>query len=129
MQKDTARQKLGEVLQAESDLLDRLAGEQQELKQLHHDQEDLKQNGITAHELELYENRCRHKKDCLAVLEEKLIAVRDEVIVRRQALMEASKEEKILEKLKERQAKEEEREARRKENAQADEIAGRFHGR
>jgi len=129
MKKDAVQQTLGKLLKKEADLMAEIADEQKELNRLHYDLDLQQIKGITPHELQLYENRCDLKKDCLQTMEEKLQAVRDEIIICRQALLEASKNEKILDKLKEKHLAEEQREIKKKETIESDEIAIRFHGR
>ena len=129
MQKNEAQQKLADALGREADLIAAITQEHNELKQLHHTIKILREEGITPHELTLYENRILHKDECLIRMREKLIILREEVKNRRRTLIEANKEKKILEKLKEKHAEEEKRQNRKKEAAESDEIAGRSHGR
>lgn len=129
MQKNDAQQKLADAVGREADLLAAIAREQEELTQLHNEIKTLREEGITPHELTLYENRILHKDECLVLMRDKLIILRAEVKNRRRTLTEANKEKKILEKLKEKHAAEEKQQNRKKEAAESDEIAGRSHGR
>ena len=91
MQKNEAQQKLADALGREADLIAAITNEHNELKQLHHAIKILREEGITPHELILYENRILHKDECLIQLQEKLIVLREEVNNRRRALTEAKR--------------------------------------
>ncbi|OGQ94848.1 MAG: flagellar export protein FliJ [Deltaproteobacteria bacterium RIFOXYD12_FULL_57_12] len=129
LQKNKAQQQLSEALRKEASLLLQLDREQHELKNLHEELRKIKAIGVTVHELELYENRCDHKMECLTLLASQLEKQQREIMARRQALSLAAQEEKMMEKLKERQIAEERQLLQRRERTEADEIAIRFHGR
>lgn len=128
LQKDKAQQLLAEAIRKEASLVAQLAALREEIRVLHRDMKEDQAHGVTAHELELYENRCTHKTECIVRIERTIEAARGEIIARRQALLSASQDKKALEKLKERKLEEAEKEMKKKENATIDEIALRFHG-
>jgi flagellar protein FliJ len=124
-----AQEKHAEILKREAGLIADIHKEQEELKLLYADLEERQQTGITSHELLLYEKRISHKTEKLTGHREGLEEVREELVASRQALCEASREKKLLEKLKENQEQEHRRELRRREAAVLDEISVQFHKR
>ena len=99
--KNIAHQELSTLLSIEKELISTVNIERNELDRLYGDQEERQRNGITPHELSIYENRFSHKAECLSQLEEKLEKTRREIERRRQTLYEASRDKKVLDKLKE----------------------------
>ncbi len=120
---DLGRIALAEALEQESRLLQQLEAGQQELGALYAEIEDHKREGIAPHELQLYEAHCSRKVAALAALAEQLDSARRQVLARREALCEASRDKKLLETVKERKQEETRLEEHRRDAINLDEIA------
>jgi flagellar FliJ protein len=124
-----AQQRLAESLDAEAALIVAIEAEEKELQNLYVDLAKRQQEGISLHDLTLYENRISHKIEQLALYADQLAELRQEIERRRHALKEACQEKKLMEKLKEKHEEAEMLQLRRQENALLDEVAVLFHGR
>ena len=124
-----AQQDLCKTLEEEKGLILKLKKGRSELDKLYSDFARLQQDGITPHELLLYETRCSHKAGILAELEMKIGTLRRKIAAQRQALCETDRDKKVLEKLKEKQTYAYNLMLHRKEVSELDEIAIQKHGR
>jgi len=124
-----AQQDLCKTLEHEKGLTLKLKKERSELDKLYSDFARLQQDGITPHELLLYETRCSHQAGILAELEKKIGTLRRKIAAQRQALCETDRDKKLLEKLKEKQTYAYNLMLHRKEVSELDEIAIQKHGR
>jgi flagellar export protein FliJ len=124
-----AQQDLCKTLEEEIGLTLKLQKLRLELDKLYSDFAQLQQDGITPHELLLYETRCSHKAGFLAELEAKRDALRRKITSQRQALCETDRDKKLIEKLKEKQTYADNLMLHRKETAELDEIATQKYGR
>ena len=124
-----AQQDLCRTLEGEKGLTLKLKEKRSELDKLYSDFAKLQQDGITPHELLLYEIRCSHKAEILAELEATRDALRKKITAQRQALCETDRDKKLLEKLKEKQTSAYNIMLHRKEVSELDEIAIQKHGR
>jgi flagellar FliJ protein len=120
---DQARQHLAEATRREKELLDALARERQAQKDLYEDFEQRQKTGMPPDELLLYRRHLGERKTKLARMVKEWEVARAGVEEKREALCEASREKKLLEKVKERFMAEEQREQLRRENLFLDEIA------
>ena len=126
---NVAQQKLCKTLEEEKGLIQKLKEERSKLDKLYDDFAQLQQDGITPHELLLYETRCSHKAGVLAKLEKELETLRGKIRAQRQALCETDRDKKLLEKLKQKQKYAYNLTLQRAEVAEQDEIAIQKHGR
>ena len=124
-----AQQDLCKTLEGEKGLTLKLKNERSELDKLYSDFARLQRDGITPHELLLYETRCRHKAEMLAELEATRDALRRKITAQRQALCEKDRDKKLLEKLKEKKTSAYNLMLHKKEVSELDEIAIQKHGR
>lgn len=120
---DQARQELASSLQQEADLLSRLADEKQELTTLYEDLDRRRQVGMSCDEMLLFQNRISHKAETVAQLVESLDQMQRQIARKRVNVIEAGRDKKLLEKLKEKQTEAFQQEQRRKDNVALDEIA------
>lgn len=120
---DQARQELARSLQQEADLLAHLAAEEQELTSLYEEFERRQQSGMSCDELRLYQNRISHKVETVARLVESLEKMQLQIARKRENVIEAGRDKKLLEKLKEKKTEAFQQEQRRKDNVALDEIA------
>ncbi len=126
---DQAKQELGRLLGEENALYQLIAAEEQDLHALYATRERRQSEGMSVDELLLYQNRISHKVAQLAELAGKMDRLQDRICRQRDGLLEASRDKKLLEKLKERKADEYRREVNRRETIVLDEIAVQFHRR
>ncbi|WP_305043688.1 flagellar export protein FliJ [Geoalkalibacter sp.] len=126
---DQAKQELARSLQQEAELLGRLTAEEQELEQLYRDYEQRQRAGIGCAEMLLFQNRISHKVETVARLLDAMERLRQQIVRKRQGLTEASREKKLLEKLKEKNDEEFQQELKRREGIVLDEVAVQFHRR
>ena len=124
-----AQQDLCKTLEEEKGLILKLKKERAELDKLYSDFAKLQQDGITPHELLLYETRCSYQAGILAELEKKIETLRRKIAAQRQALCETDRDKKLLEKLKNKQTHVYNLMLHRKEVSESDEIAIQKHGR
>jgi len=120
---DLAQQSLAEAIQSERLLMSRMTDETGELTEICRSYEERQNAGMHGHEFVLYENRISHKRQVLQDLDRQLEESRKQVQRMREALAEASREKKLLEKLKEKKEDEIKRELVRLEMLQIDELA------
>ncbi|OQY25610.1 MAG: flagellar export protein FliJ [Desulfobacteraceae bacterium 4572_35.2] len=123
---DQARQTLAEAIQYEQGTVRQLSAETAELAEISCEYEKRQIIGIQSHEFMLYENRIEHKRQVLIDLDRQLGLARKLVLDCRQKLGAASREKKLMEKLKEKKILEIKKELHRKEMAQIDEVAIMF---
>lgn len=123
---DQARQSLAEAIQYEQSTIRKLTDETTELAEISIEYEERQIVGIQSHEFMLYENRIEHKRQVLIELDRQLGLARELVLNSRQKLADASREKKLMEKLKEKKNLEIRKELHRKEMAQIDEVAIMF---
>ena len=124
-----AQQDLCKTLEEEKSLSVKLKNERSELDKLYSEFAQLQQDGITPHELLLYENQCSHKTGLLTELETQKDTLRSKIAAQRQALCETDRDKKLLEKLKEKQTYAYNLMLHRKEASELDEIAIQRYGR
>src|SRR5690554_3257048 len=101
-----AQQKLAEAFDREAALIAEINREEEELHQLYSEREERQQVGMTVHEMQLYENRISHQVQQLAALVDALELCRDAIAACREKLCEASREKKLMEKVKEKHLQE-----------------------
>ncbi|MCD6526686.1 MAG: flagellar export protein FliJ [Desulfuromonas sp.] len=123
---DQARQGLANAVQQERQVVVEIAQHTQELAETSRDYEQRQLQGMDAREFILYENQLNHKRQLLIDLEKKLHTTQQQVLASRKALGDASRDKKLLEKLKEKKAIEEKQKLQRLEMAQLDEVAIMF---
>ncbi|MBW2185812.1 MAG: flagellar export protein FliJ [Deltaproteobacteria bacterium] len=123
---DQARQALAEAIQYEQGTIRKLSAETAELAEIRCEYEERQVVGIQSYEFMLYENRIEHKRQVLIDLDRQLGLARELVLNSRQKLGDASREKKLMEKLKEKKNIEIKKELHRKEMAQIDEVAIMF---
>jgi len=128
--RDERRRELGQALEAERILRERVAELQSEIATT---QERTRQlAGIGSVSVEALLNARRYQlliKSQVAQTEAQIIQVLEEVEKRRQVLLEADREVKVLEKLRERQLEQYAELQRKQENKQLDEAALRGYSR
>ncbi|MDY0191569.1 MAG: flagellar export protein FliJ [Desulfuromonas sp.] len=120
---DLAKQTLAEAIQKEQLLMSKMTDETGELAEICRSYEERQSIGMQGHEFMLYENRISHKRQLLTKLDRQLEEARQQVRRTRQALADASREKKLLEKLKEKKTEEIKQELNRQEMMQIDEVA------
>ncbi len=118
-----------EKLNLESILAAEKEDEQQELQQLCDKIEKIQREGVDQYVLESYRNYCLHHEMILKDLEQKLSNIQQEISRCRQELCQAEKDEKCLEKLREKHVEKEKRLLQRQETVSMNEIAQQFNGR
>lgn len=123
---DQARQSLAEAIQYEQSTMRQLSDETTQLAEISIEYEERQLVGIQSHEFMLYENRIEHKRQLLIELDRQLGLARELVLQSRQKLADASREKKLMEKLKERKNLEIKKELHRKEMSEIDEVAIMF---
>lgn len=126
---DQAKQELARGLQQEAELLGRLTAEEREIEHLYQDFERRQQAGISCAEMLLFQNRISHKVEAVARMVESMERLQQQILRQRQGLTEASREKKLLEKLKEKNEQEFQQELKRREGIVLDEVAVQFHRR
>lgn len=124
-----AQQKLAEAFDREAALITEINREEEELHQLYRDREERQQIGMTVHEMQLYENRISHQVQQLAALVDALEICRDAISACREKLCEASREKKLMEKIKEKHLQEQHQAMNRLEAKNLDELAVLFHSK
>lgn len=126
----SAQQELMAVVQNEQKLQQELTSAQERLRISEEEFEKQKQDGLTCQELILYQEYFQHQFSLMTELQKSWEGARSEVNVKREALVTASKNKKLLEKLKEKKREEFNRELLQKENNFLDETAiQQFHRR
>jgi flagellar FliJ protein len=120
---DQARQHLAQALQDEKKVRDEIAHCRQRSEEVGQEYAQRQEQGMHAHEFMLYENQLHHQRERLERLEGQLRQAEQHVMACRRALGEASKEKKLLEKVKEKQQLAELKKEQRREMAEIDEVA------
>lgn len=120
---DIAQQALAQAIQQERELMSRLTDETAAMGIICGKYEQRQTEGMHAHEFALYENRISHKRAQLVDLDRQLGEARQQVQQARESLAAASKEKKLLEKLKEKKLDEITKELHRREMIQIDGVA------
>jgi flagellar export protein FliJ len=115
--------KLIEKLNLESILVAEKRDEQEELRQLYDKIEKIQREGVDQHVLESYKNYCLHHEMILKDLDQKLSHIQQEISRCRQELCQAEKDEKCLDKLKEKHVEKEKRLLEQQETVSMNEIA------
>lgn len=123
---DQARQALAEAIQYEQATIRRLSAETAEMSDICCEYEQRQIAGIQGYEFMLYENRIDHKRQVLRELDQQLGIARQLVVECREKLGDASREKKLMEKLKEKKALAVKKNLQRKEMGEIDEIAIMF---
>nr|WP_320113764.1 flagellar export protein FliJ [uncultured Desulfuromonas sp.] len=123
---DQARQHLAKALQEEKKAVEALTQCRHQLDLVGAEYEIRQQQGMQAHEFMLYENQLNHQRQRLETLEQQVAQARQHSVTCRKALEEASRDKKLLEKVKEKQQHAEMKEQQRREMAEIDEIAIMF---
>lgn len=129
LRKDLIRQELCDSIKRETALIAEIRKEQEELDKLCRDLNNRRRVGITPHELLMYENRCSYKAELVGNIKRKLEVIQNEITDQRRTLCEADRDEKLLERLKEKQMLENKRLLQKKETTETDEIAVRTYKR
>ncbi|PLX84496.1 MAG: flagellar export protein FliJ [Desulfuromonas sp.] len=118
-----ARQQLAEVLARESELRLAIERERDNLEGLYAELIDRQRQGIGSPEQSLFQTSIGQRRATLRELTRRLDEVGGEVEARRDALREAGKEKRLLEKLKEKRELEWQQRLRHKETLFLDEVA------
>ncbi|BCA79110.1 flagellar export protein FliJ [Desulfuromonas sp. AOP6] len=124
-----AQQKLAEAFEREAALIAEINREEEELRRLYSEREKCQQVGMTVHEMQLYENRISHQVQQLAALVDAVEHCREAIAACREKLCEASREKKLMEKIKEKHLQEQHRVLNRLEAKNLDELAVIFHSK
>lgn len=120
---DRAKQELVDALQRERTVREEIEHRRSELTALREDLLQKQQHGISIQDLLLFEESIAHRGRILNALSRELEEAVQEVVRRRDILAEASRNRRLLEKLKEKKRDEHGREMARRETIQLDEIA------
>lgn len=126
---DRAQERLVRAKEKQESVESQIEREQDRLREMCRDFERRKSQGMSVGEILVCQNHIRHIRDRLAQLERDLQAARDEVVSREKELNRASREKKLLEKLKEKQDHRYVQFLEDKEKKELDEIAVLFHKR
>ncbi|MCF6289647.1 MAG: flagellar FliJ family protein [Desulfobacterales bacterium] len=123
-----ARQELAAAQQLEQEILLEVDAARRRLAACDQEFERLKRAGLTSQELILHQEHLGRQAEHLAALQERRGLVRRDIDSRRDLLIAASMDKRLLEKFKEKKDRQFRRELLRKENNILDEIAIRqFH--
>lgn len=123
---DKAKQSLAQAIQHEHLLMDKITDATGDLAEICRTYEQRQEVGMHGHEFALYENSISHTRQLLIDLDRQLGEARQQVLQARQQLAEASREKKLLGKLKEKKLSEMQKELQRREMIEIDEIAIMF---
>lgn len=126
---DTARQQLYQALEVEARLQEALLHTEAEMAELIEGLRRDREQGTTVDRLLLYEYRLDLVKQQIAARRTDLEKHQAQVAMKRQQLIKASKDRKIMEKLQEQQNAAHKNFLEKREMAQLDEIAVLSHGR
>ncbi len=127
--KNIAQQELYQTIDEEIKLEETLLSAKKTIETLCAELECHQKEGITSHELSLFEKHCEHKEYIIQQLEKALIDTREKIAEQRRVLIEANRDKKLIEKLKEKQTKQYKHILRKKEDSETDEISVQIHGR
>jgi flagellar FliJ protein len=125
---DQAQQKLAETLQIQSDLQRQSQAAAHQLERVVAQIEQKQGEGLSIMELQLFEDEIFHQRKKQAQLAEQLVQIDGVINECRHELMQAMRERKIIEKLKEKQLAEYLRKLEHKERVMLDEISLRHKG-
>jgi flagellar FliJ protein len=120
---NTAQKSLLRCLDEKSMLMQKKDEEQKELQKLHRMFQQAKHNGMLIPEIMLYENCIDLKKNCLLHINQQLNVLEEKIKQKQDNLVEARKEKKILEIIKDNRQKEEKQKQIHRENVFWDEVA------
>lgn len=126
---DKAQERLVRAKEKEESVQLEMEREQERMREICHDFERRKSQGMSVREVLVCQNHIGHIRNRLAQLERDLQVARDEVASKEKELNRASKEKKLLEKLKEKQDHRYTQFLEDKEKKELDEIAVLFHKR
>jgi flagellar FliJ protein len=118
-----AQQSLAEAKRNEHELMQELERVHSDLSRLEKEQEAKQAAGLECRELLLYQNGKECRRLRIRELEDSIASARREVERKRQDLLRASREKKLLEKVKERQSERLSHHLRKQEQERLDEIA------
>lgn len=124
-----AQERLVRAREEEERLLREMEREQTRLRDLCMEFEDKKKQGINVGEVLVYQNHLHQVRNLIAQRESELQSARDDVARKERDLSRASRERKLLEKLKEKQDRRYRQYLEDKEKKELDEIAVLFHER
>jgi len=124
-----AQERLVRAREEEERLLGETEREQTRLRGLCMEFEDKKRQGMNAGEVLVYQNHLYRMRNLIAQKESELQSARQEVARKKRELSQASRERKLLEKLKEKQDSRYLQYLEDKEKKELDEIAVLFHER
>ncbi|WP_028585477.1 flagellar export protein FliJ [Desulfogranum mediterraneum] len=125
----SARQGLATALEEEAKASQILARHQQELEGLYHSSQQHKTAGTTISQLIMIENRVSRVQEELALARETMAKVQARVHKQRQALLKASQDRQIIEKMEAQQNLAFRKYLTKKEQAMLDELAVLYHNR
>lgn len=126
---DRAKQRLFEVRKKVAHMEEEKDHQENLIQQLSKELEFKKQQGTSVQEIILYQNYIKLKQNQIEQLELDLKEAYREVLEKEKALLEASRDKKLFEKLKETQNKRYEQYIQFEETKELDEIAVLFHKR
>ncbi len=129
MLEDKAQEKLIAVIERERSCLEDLEQGKKELNLLYRKKEEKQNQGIYQYELQLLESRIRFQSKYLAQLNHQLEKIHREIEECRQGLLEACKEKKLLQTLKEKDQAKQRQELEKKESNDLDEIGILYYSR
>jgi flagellar FliJ protein len=126
---DIARQQLYEAMEVETRLQAALLQVQEELGELYNDLQQDKEQGTTVDRLVIFDHRIELIQEMVVLRQDELEKQQAQIEKIREQLVKASKERKIMEKLREQQNAAHAKYLERKETNMLDEIAVLSHGR
>lgn len=126
---DQARQELYQALEEEAEIFGRCTQTKAELELLCDGLQHDREHGTTVDRLTLFENRIVIVQELLHSVQDELSRSQERVSNKRQKLIQASKDRKVLEKLKEQQNASYKKYLDKKEAVMLDEIAVLFYDR
>ncbi|SRR6056297_3201839 len=129
MLEEKAQERLIDVLEREKSCVQEIEQGQQELNVLCQKREKEQSKGIYQHELHLLESRIKFQSRYLTKLKHQLEQIYKEIEKCRQDLLEACKEKKLLQTLKEKHQTKERQEFEKKESNELDEIGILYYSR
>lgn len=126
---DRAKQKLFQVKEKVAYIEEEKDHQENLIQQLSKELELKKQQGISAQEIIFYQNHIKIKQNQIGQLELDLKEAHQEVLEKEKALLEASRDKKLFEKLKETQNERYEQHLQCEETKELDELAVLFYKR
>jgi flagellar FliJ protein len=125
---EQAQQALALSQQQQQELTAAIATQQQELNDQDEALKQRQEQGLTIAEIDIYESRISHCRQCSAQLQQQLTRLERKIVKQREALLETARDRQVMDKLKERQDAEFRHQEERKERIQLDEINLRNKG-